>query len=120
MSEKGTQSSPSTTSTSTATNKAEMGLQIEESLGAKATKIAQEKASQWLDHSWAVIQKLVLDTAARGLFHATIRFEDVVPQDPENQARLLKILGKQNLKGTFKNVGESSVDLNIMWGLDFL
>jgi len=97
-----------------------IAFHIEESLGAKATRIAQERASQWLEHTWTVIQKLVLDIAARGLFHATIRFEDVVPQDPENQSRLLKILQKQNLKGTFKSVGENSVDLNIVWGTDFL
>lgn len=58
----------------------QVSISIEESLGARATRIAQEKASQWLDDTWAVIQKTILDTAARGLFHCTLRFVDVVPQ----------------------------------------
>jgi len=99
---------------------------IEESLGEKATRIAQQKASQWLDNTWLVIQKTVLDTANRGLFHCKLRFVDVVPQDTENQLRLLKILAKQNLKGVFKTGDpksadeEAYVDLIISWGTDSL
>jgi hypothetical protein len=33
-----------------------------------------------------------------GLFHATVRFTDIVPQDPQNQIRLLKILEREQLK----------------------
>lgn len=100
---------------------------MEESLGARATRIAQTKAAQWLDDTWAIIQKTVLDTAARGLFHCTLRFVDVVPQDAENQGRLLKILQKQNLSGKFTVVErdeeketEAGVDLTITWGNDLL
>jgi len=100
---------------------------IEESLGAKATRIAQNNSTHWLDDTWPVIQKTVLDTSARGLFHCTLRFVDVVPQDPENQARLLKILAKQNLRGVFKQVErdpmsdqEAAVDLTISWSTDLL
>eukprot|EP01114_Cavostelium_apophysatum_P012721 TRINITY_DN290_c0_g2_i2.p1 TRINITY_DN290_c0_g2~~TRINITY_DN290_c0_g2_i2.p1 ORF type:complete len:131 (+),score=18.41 TRINITY_DN290_c0_g2_i2:52-393(+) len=97
-------------------------LQIEESLGARATAIAQSKATQWLNDTWVVIQKTVLDTAERGLFHCNIRFVDVIPQDQENQSRLLKILQKQNLRGTFKTMErdeekgtEEAVVLTITW-----
>eukprot|EP01098_Paradermamoeba_levis_P002768 TRINITY_DN1326_c0_g1_i2.p1 TRINITY_DN1326_c0_g1~~TRINITY_DN1326_c0_g1_i2.p1 ORF type:complete len:122 (-),score=43.91 TRINITY_DN1326_c0_g1_i2:72-392(-) len=98
-------------------------LVIEETLGVRATKIAQEKAAQWLDDTWNVIQKRVLDTATRGLFHCTIHFEDLVPQDPENQRRLLKILQQQNLKGEFETIAlnpeaSGKTSLKISWGND--
>jgi len=105
----------------------DQSFSIEESLGFKATKIAQAKASRWLDDTWQVIQKTILDTAERGLFHCTLRFVDVVPRDSENQARLLKILSKQNLRGTFKTVDrdeekevEEHVILSIEWGPELL
>jgi len=90
-----------------------------ETLGSKATRIAQEKAKQWLDSTYNVIQKTVLNMADQGLFHATLRFEDLVPQDPENQQRLLKTLAKQNVKGEFKGI-ESGVELSVSWGTDLL
>jgi len=100
---------------------------IEESLGAKATMIAQTKANQWLNDTWQVIMKTVLDTAERGLFHCNLRFVEVIPQDPENQSRLLKILQKQNLKGTFKGIErdeekgtEDAVILTITWSPELL
>eukprot|EP00027_Filamoeba_sp_ATCC50430_P011053 CAMPEP_0168550358 /NCGR_PEP_ID=MMETSP0413-20121227/5595_1 /TAXON_ID=136452 /ORGANISM="Filamoeba nolandi, Strain NC-AS-23-1" /LENGTH=113 /DNA_ID=CAMNT_0008580809 /DNA_START=30 /DNA_END=371 /DNA_ORIENTATION=- len=99
----------------------------EESLGQKATRVAAERANKWLEDTWRVIEKTVLDTAARGLFHCTLRFTDVVPQDSENQRRLLKILEKQNIAGTFKNVEaneeaetEAYVSLYLSWGPDLL
>jgi len=95
--------------------------EIEESLGAKATKLANIKATQWLEDTWSVISRRVLDTAQRGLFRCAIRFEDVIPQDIENQSRLLKLLEKQNLKGTWKPINEGAgVQLDILWGPDFL
>ncbi len=94
-------------------------------IGAKATKIAQQKATAWLEGAWPVIQKTVLDTAERGLFKCNLRFVDVVPQDPENQARLLKLLQKQNLWGTFKTTerdeeNESFVTLTVSWGPELI
>jgi len=91
----------------------------EETLGAKATRLAQEKAKIWLDSTFQVIQKTVLNMADQGLFHCTLRFEDLVPQDPENQQRLIKILQKQNLHGQFKNI-ESGVELSVSWGAELL
>mmetsp|Transcript_8662 Transcript_8662/g.14928 ORF Transcript_8662/g.14928 Transcript_8662/m.14928 type:complete len:104 (+) Transcript_8662:33-344(+) len=99
----------------------------EESLGVKASKLAQVVASKWLDDAWTIIQKKVLDTANRGLFHATVRFTDIVPQDPQNQIRLLKILEREQLKGKFTDFvadgekdEESGVTLTITWGNEFL
>jgi len=91
----------------------------EESLGSRATRIAQEKARGWLDSTYHVIQKTVLNMADQGLYHCTLRFEDLVPQDPENQQRLIKLLAKQNLKGEFKTI-ESGVELSISWGVEYL
>eukprot|EP01108_Squamamoeba_japonica_P004385 TRINITY_DN3467_c0_g1_i1.p1 TRINITY_DN3467_c0_g1~~TRINITY_DN3467_c0_g1_i1.p1 ORF type:complete len:118 (-),score=37.73 TRINITY_DN3467_c0_g1_i1:54-359(-) len=95
----------------------------EESLGVKASKIAQGVASKWLDDAWQIIQKKVLDTANRGLFHAQLRFTDIVPQDPQNQQRLLKILEREQLSGRFdvfegndEKDEESGVTLSITWG----
>jgi len=108
-------------------NSPSMSIPIEESLGARATAIAQMKATQWLNDTWQVIQKAVLDTAGRGLFHCNLRFVEVIPQDAENQARLLKILQKQNLKGTFKTIDrdeekgtEEAVVLTITWSPEFI
>jgi len=92
---------------------------IEESLGSRATKLANVKATQWLEDAWSVITRRVLDTAQRGLFRCALRFEDVIPLDPENQNRLLKLLEKQNLKGTWKTLPEG-VQLDILWGNDHL
>lgn len=95
--------------------------EIEESLGARATKLANIKATQWLEDTWSVITRRVLDTAQRGLFRCAIRFEDVIPQDAENQSRLLKLIEKQNLKGTWKPINEGAgVQLDIQWGQGFL
>jgi len=92
---------------------------LEETLGARATRLAQEKAKVWLDSTYDVIQKAVVNMADQGLFHCTLRFEDLVPQDPENQQRLLKVLQKQNLKGEFHPI-ESGVELQISWGIEHL
>jgi len=94
---------------------------VEESLGSRATKIANVKATQWLEDAWSVITRRVLDTAQRGLFRCAIRFEDVIPLDPENQSRLLKLLEKQNLNGTWKPLNEGTgCQLDILWGSDYL
>jgi len=94
---------------------------IEESLGSRATRIANVKATQWLEDAWSVITRRVLDTAQRGLFRCAIRFEDVIPLDPENQNRLLKLLEKQNLSGTWKPLNEGTgVQLDIQWGEEHL
>jgi len=91
----------------------------DETLGARATRIASEKAKLWLDSTFQVIQKTVLNMADQGLFHCTLRFEDLVPQDHENQVRLLKLLAKQNLKGEFKTI-ENGTELQISWGNELL
>eukprot|EP01115_Flamella_aegyptia_P002513 TRINITY_DN136590_c0_g1_i1.p1 TRINITY_DN136590_c0_g1~~TRINITY_DN136590_c0_g1_i1.p1 ORF type:complete len:112 (-),score=27.82 TRINITY_DN136590_c0_g1_i1:28-363(-) len=109
-----------TTPAVTATPTTPTSVAVEETLGYRATKIAGQKASQWLDDTWSVITRLVMDTAQRGLFHCTVRFEDVIPQDPENQARLIKILQRQNLKGSFKTREDGGVQLEISWGSEFL
>jgi len=94
---------------------------IEESLGSRANKIANVKATQWLEDAWSVITRRVLDTAQRGLFRCALRFEDVIPLDPENQSRLLKLLEKQNLKGTWRPLNEGTgVQLDIQWGSEHL
>eukprot|EP01102_Stenamoeba_stenopodia_P008747 TRINITY_DN2551_c0_g1_i1.p2 TRINITY_DN2551_c0_g1~~TRINITY_DN2551_c0_g1_i1.p2 ORF type:complete len:104 (+),score=26.50 TRINITY_DN2551_c0_g1_i1:73-384(+) len=90
-------------------------VEAEQTLGAMATRIASDKAKQWVDQTFQVIRKKVLDMSEQGLFHCTIRFEDTVPQDPVNQERILKLLAKQNLKGEFKTL-EESVELYITWG----
>ena len=93
----------------------------------KASKIAQVVASKWLDDAWTTIQKKVLDTANRGLFHCQIRFTDIVPQDEQNQQRLLKILEREQLKGSFEPFQpdvekdlESGCTLLISWGTHLL
>eukprot|EP00727_Mastigamoeba_balamuthi_P011218 m51a1_g6719 hypothetical protein (112) ;mRNA; r:157476-158090 len=106
------------------TSKVEKSLStIEESVGLVATRLAETKASSWLDTVWPVIQKKVMDTATRGLFHCQLRFEDDVPLDPVNQARISKLLEKQNLKADFTvtDIDEERgvpghVTLKIHWG----
>mmetsp|Transcript_39246 Transcript_39246/g.95994 ORF Transcript_39246/g.95994 Transcript_39246/m.95994 type:complete len:98 (-) Transcript_39246:1198-1491(-) len=93
----------------------------EDSLGVQATKVATEVAAKWLDDAYQVINKQVMDTAKRGLFHCKIRFTDVVPQDRVNQARLLKLLQRDGLHGSFRafeatDSGEAGVELIISWG----
>jgi hypothetical protein len=95
--------------------------------GVKASKIAQQVASKWLDDAWTTIQKKVLDTANRGLFHCQIRFTDIVPQDEQNQQRLLKILEREQLKGAFETFKadqekdeDSGCTLLISWGTHLL
>lgn len=95
--------------------------------GVKASKIAQGVASKWLDDAWMTIQKKVLDTANRGLFHCQIRFTDIVPQDEQNQQRLLKILEREQLRGSFEAFKadaekdeESGCTLHISWGTHLL
>eukprot|EP01100_Stratorugosa_tubuloviscum_P006720 TRINITY_DN285_c1_g5_i1.p1 TRINITY_DN285_c1_g5~~TRINITY_DN285_c1_g5_i1.p1 ORF type:complete len:105 (-),score=53.85 TRINITY_DN285_c1_g5_i1:73-387(-) len=94
--------------------------ETEQTLGAVATHIASEKAKTWLDDTFKVIRKSVLDMAEQGLFHCTIVFEDLLPQDPVNQERILKLLSKQNLKGEFQALETSSVQLVIHWGQHLL
>jgi len=107
--------------TETSTTIVNVVQDIEESLGSRANKIANVKATQWLEDAWSVITRRVLDTATRGLFRCALRFEDVIPLDPENQSRLLKLLEKQNLKGTWKPINEGvGVQLDIQWGSEHL
>jgi hypothetical protein len=48
--------------------------------GYRATRLATEKSKTWLESTFQVIQKTVLTMADQGLFHCTVRFEDIVPQ----------------------------------------
>mmetsp|Transcript_4451 Transcript_4451/g.6679 ORF Transcript_4451/g.6679 Transcript_4451/m.6679 type:complete len:103 (-) Transcript_4451:47-355(-) len=84
-------------------------------LGTIASKLAKEKSKEWIDHAWTVIYKSVTNMARQGLFHCTVRFEDMLICDIINQQTLLKYLGKQDLRGEFKNI-DGGVELAISWG----
>ena len=71
---------------------------IEQGLGSRATRLAESKASAWIASVVPVIERRVLETAERGLFHCQLRFEDDVPMDPVNQKRIEKMLERQNLR----------------------
>jgi hypothetical protein len=83
---------------------------LHESLGAVATRASIARSQAWLKDTWDVIEKRVMDTAKRGLFHCTLRFEDDVPRDPENQASLIKILHSQHLEGVVRAVKKAKQD----------
>lgn len=100
---------------------------IEDSVGVLATRMAEGKAAAWLDSVVPIIQKKVFETASRGLFHCQLRFEDDVPQDSVNQARIKKLLEKQNLRAEFSMTEfdeergmPGHVTLKIHWGPELL
>ena len=103
---------------------------LHESLGAIATRASMARSQAWLKDTWDVIEKRVLDTAKRGLFHCTLRFEDDVPRDPENQAALIKILHAQHLEGHVRvvqkpkaeedDIPEEAVEVTVSWGQRYL
>ena len=51
-----------------------------ESIGMRATQRAQEQMRTWLDVTYEVIAKTVMNRAAEGLFTCKLRFEDLVAQ----------------------------------------
>ena len=100
---------------------------MEESMGQAATRIAEEHAKKWMESALPCITQKVFDTAARGLFHCQLRFEDDVPMDPVNQARLRKVLEKENLNCNFQvtpfdeqKATPGNVTLTIHWGPELL
>eukprot|EP01115_Flamella_aegyptia_P012925 TRINITY_DN6644_c1_g3_i1.p1 TRINITY_DN6644_c1_g3~~TRINITY_DN6644_c1_g3_i1.p1 ORF type:complete len:100 (-),score=27.85 TRINITY_DN6644_c1_g3_i1:94-393(-) len=86
------------------------------SIGEIASRIAKQRFDEWVESSMIVIKKTVLDMAERGLFHCTIRFEDILPQDPINQNRFIEFLKTQHLEGRFSKLEESgNVQLDLSW-----
>lgn len=53
--------------------------------GARATSRASSAAGTWIESTWPIIEKSVLQRADAGLFHCRMRFEDTIPQDPATQ-----------------------------------
>jgi len=90
-----------------------------ETVGARATRVAQEKAKQWIEHTYPVIIKSVTSMAEQGLFHCTVRFEDPVPSDPVNQSTLVKLLARQNLSAKWKQT-TNGAELVVEWGPEYL
>lgn len=86
-----------------------------ETLGQQATRLALEKANEWMNDCMIVVTKSVQNMARQGLFHCTVRFEDLLPCDPQNQTALINRLAKQDLIGEFRNI-EGGVELTISWG----
>jgi len=81
--------------------------------------LATKAANAWLEVTYVVIQKTLLGQAEHGIFRCTLRFEDLVPQDPTIQKILLKRLLLQNIAGKFSPV-EGGVELKLHWGPQLL
>lgn len=94
-------------------------LELTRSTGAKATSRATAAASSWLESTWPIIEKAVLQRADEGLFHCRMRFEDTIPQDPATQRRLVKLLRSHNLVGSFTHF-DGGVELAMRWGPAYL
>jgi hypothetical protein len=62
-----------------------------------------------------VVRKSVMDQAEQGLFHCKVRFEDMIPCDPQNQAYFLKALAKENLSGSIMEMDGGGVEVIINW-----
>ena len=98
-------------------------LKLQETLGERATRVAEDKATQWLAMALPVTETAVLEAAERGLFHCQMRFEDDVPKDPVNQQRMRKILAKQGIACSFtcaefdvQRVMPGNVTMKLHWG----
>ena len=98
-------------------------LKLQETLGERATRVAEEKARAWLSMALPVTETAVLEAAARGLFHCQMRFEDDVPKDPVNQQRMRKVLAKQGIACSFtcaefavQRVMPGNVTMRLHWG----
>lgn len=98
-------------------------LKLQETLGERATRVAEEKARAWLSMALPVTETAVLEAAERGLFHCQMRFEDDVPKDPVNQQRMRKVLAKQGIACSFtcaefdvQRVMPGNVTMKLHWG----
>eukprot|EP00008_Paramoeba_atlantica_P002808 CAMPEP_0201487082 /NCGR_PEP_ID=MMETSP0151_2-20130828/11083_1 /ASSEMBLY_ACC=CAM_ASM_000257 /TAXON_ID=200890 /ORGANISM="Paramoeba atlantica, Strain 621/1 / CCAP 1560/9" /LENGTH=96 /DNA_ID=CAMNT_0047872019 /DNA_START=35 /DNA_END=325 /DNA_ORIENTATION=+ len=90
----------------------------QDSIGVRATQIANQKGKEWMDQAMIVVEKTVVNLANQGLFRATIRFEESLIADKNNQTTLLKRLARENLHGSFKTEGEV-VELIVEWGNEY-
>uniref|UniRef100_A0A7S4NZT9 Uncharacterized protein n=1 Tax=Paramoeba aestuarina TaxID=180227 RepID=A0A7S4NZT9_9EUKA len=87
----------------------------ENTIGARATEIANSRAKEWIDQAMPMVEKTVLALAGQGLYRATVRFEESLITDENNQQMMVKRLARENIHGEFKEI-ENGVELSLSWG----